>query len=275
MRRAIFLILAAVLCARAQQPRLENARLETRPVAGNLESTMRTLLAAQSSPAWIGYAVAVVPGDRQMCGWDNGRSTSHHLSLEGATTMFVLYRAEQQAITRLRLATPDCDIDAGGLPVIWLTGVDAGERVRYLQSLTGASRIGDPALLAISLHNHPSAIPALVRTAREDKSAHVRGQALFWLAQSAQRKLALDTAAAAIENDPELAATTDLFVTSDHGFDSDMETQKDAPFVFLATNDARVGGNGKRQDITPTILARWGADISKIQPSLDGKSLLK
>ena len=203
MRRAIFLILAAVLCARAQQPRVENARLETRPVAGSLESTMRTLLAAQSSPAWIGYAVAVVPGDRQMCGWDNGRSTSHRLSLEGSTTMFVLYRVEQQAITRLRLATPDCDIDAGGLPVIWLTGVDAGESVRYLQSLTGTSRIGDPALLAISLHNHPSAIPALVRTAREDKSAHVRGQALFWLAQSAQRKLALDTAAAAIENDPE------------------------------------------------------------------------
>lgn len=203
MRHPIVLLLAGALGAVAQQPHFENARVETKAVTGGLESTMRSVIAAQSTPAWIGYAVAIVPGDRQMCGWDNGQSTTRGLSLEGSTTMFVLYRLEQRAVTKLRLATPDCDIDAGGLPVVWLTGVDAGESVRYLESFIGAGRMGDPALLAISLHNHPSATPVLIRTAREHASAHVRGQALFWLAQSAQRKLALDTAAAAIENDPE------------------------------------------------------------------------
>ena len=203
MRPALVLLSLAGLAAYAQQPRFENARVETRPVAGNLESTLRTFVSSASGPEWIGYAVRTVPGDRHMCGWENGPGASHHLSLEGSTTMFVLYRVEQQAITKLRLADPDCEIDAGGLSVTWLTGVNTAQSVRYLESLVGAGRNTDPALLAISLHDDPSAMPVLIRAAREAGSPHVRGQALFWLAQSTQRKLALDAAASAIDNDPE------------------------------------------------------------------------
>jgi hypothetical protein len=43
-----------------------------------------------------------------------------------------------------------------------------------------------------------------------------------------------------------------------------------APFVFLATNDPIVKPNGDRADITPTILKRFGLDLSKIEPPLDG-----
>src|SRR5215468_5838841 len=39
------------------QPRMQNARLETRPVSGTLDATFRGIVSAQTAPAWIGYAV--------------------------------------------------------------------------------------------------------------------------------------------------------------------------------------------------------------------------
>jgi hypothetical protein len=66
-----------------------------------------------------------------------------------------------------------------------------------------------------------------------------------------------------------------IYVTADHGFDEGMKAHKGAPFVFLATNDKLVSQNGTRADITPTILARMGIDLSKIEPPLSGKSLLE
>ena len=42
----------------------------------------------------------------------------------------------------------------------------------------------------------------MIRMAREDESYHVRGQALFWLAQKAGKK-AVGTITGAIENDPD------------------------------------------------------------------------
>jgi HEAT repeat protein len=42
----------------------------------------------------------------------------------------------------------------------------------------------------------------MIRMAHDDTSSHVRGQALFWLAQKAGRK-AVGTITGAIENDPD------------------------------------------------------------------------
>ncbi len=38
-------------------------------------------------------------------------------------------------VVRLRTATPDCEIDAGGLPVVWLDGVKPDDSVAWLTSL--------------------------------------------------------------------------------------------------------------------------------------------
>jgi len=64
-----------------------------------------------------------------------------------------------------------------------------------------------------------------------------------------------------------------VYVTADHGFDEGMNSHGDAPYVFLATNDRKVSHRGTRADITPTILARFGVDLKKIQPPLDGHPL--
>ena len=66
---------------------------------------------------------------------------------------------------------------------------------------------------------------------------------------------------------------TFVYVTADHGFDEGMHWHHHAPTVFLATNDPNVHRNGDRADIAPTILKRFGVDLTTITPPLDGAPL--
>ncbi len=64
---------------------------------------------------------------------------------------------------------------------------------------------------------------------------------------------------------------TAIYVIADHGFDSNKKNHLYAPFVFAATNDPSVvRKEGTREDIAPTILKKFGLDLSKIEPRLDG-----
>ncbi len=72
-----------------------------------------------------------------------------------------------------------------------------------------------------------------------------------------------------------LADRTFVYVTADHGFDEGARSHRYAPYVFLATNDPEVRRNGMRQDVAPTILDRFGLDLSSFQPPLSGESLRK
>ena len=68
---------------------------------------------------------------------------------------------------------------------------------------------------------------------------------------------------------------TRVYVTADHGFDVGTKGHSDAPYVFLATNDPQVIRRGERPDVGATILDRFGLDLTKISPPLDGKSLAR
>ena len=62
-----------------------------------------------------------------------------------------------------------------------------------------------------------------------------------------------------------------IYVIADHGFDKGKRNHLYAPFVFAGTNDATVVRSvGTREDIAPTILKRFGLDLSRIEPRLDG-----
>ena len=64
---------------------------------------------------------------------------------------------------------------------------------------------------------------------------------------------------------------TMVYIIADHGFDIDKKNHLYAPFVFAATNDPIVvRKEGTREDIAPTILKKFGLDLSKIEPRLDG-----
>ena len=218
-------------------PHLANARVETRSAAGGLEPAFHAAIAAARGPAWIGYEVPT-EGRHQMCCWDStdsvglecpgcrlegrggfrvGGDRDHRsdrtLSLEGDETILVLFRAEQGRLERIRTYSAGCALDAGGLPVVWLTDVRPAESVRLLRSLVasgvseaseekGGRWVEEPALAALAFHADPSALEALIALARQDASGHVRGQALFWLAQRAGSKVA-GVITRAIEDDPE------------------------------------------------------------------------
>jgi hypothetical protein len=70
-----------------------------------------------------------------------------------------------------------------------------------------------------------------------------------------------------------LYGRTLVYVTADHGFNEGAKGHSDAPYVFLATNDKTVTRNGDRADIAPTILKRFGVDLSSLDPPLDGVPL--
>ena len=132
--------------------------------------------------------------------WNDGRDAGGH-----SDRLFILYRAENAQVGKIQMANGNAVLDAGGLPLIWIDGVKSGESVRLLAGFLDDSRSGlrDAALVAIALHDDPESVTALVRAAHENASGHVRGQALFWLAQKASHKIAGEAIENAIENDPE------------------------------------------------------------------------
>jgi hypothetical protein len=62
-----------------------------------------------------------------------------------------------------------------------------------------------------------------------------------------------------------------IYIIVDHGFDKDKKTHLYAPFVFAGTNDPTVvRSEGAREDVAPTILKKFGLNLSRIEPKLDG-----
>jgi len=64
-----------------------------------------------------------------------------------------------------------------------------------------------------------------------------------------------------------------VYVVVDHGFNEGQSGHSYAPWVFLASNDKQVTRNGTREDIAPTILKRFGVELTKLDPPLDGIAL--
>jgi hypothetical protein len=64
-----------------------------------------------------------------------------------------------------------------------------------------------------------------------------------------------------------------IYVVVDHGFNEGQKGHSYAPYVFLATNDKSVNRDGDRMDIAPTVLKRFGLDLSAMEPKLSGTPL--
>jgi hypothetical protein len=202
-------IAALPAAASAQPAQLTNAQVKVVPAGGNLARVVDEQVAATGAAGWMAYGVPILPGDRMICDWSGesrGRAAAPAaVKLEGPTVLFVFIRAEAKTITRVRMFSEGCPIDAGGLPVTWMEGAAASQSVAYLSRLVDASRprrVSDGALAALAMHAEPAAATALVTSARGAASSHIRGQALFWVAQRAGAQ-AIPTIAEAIDKDPE------------------------------------------------------------------------
>jgi HEAT repeat protein len=174
-------LVAAALPLAAQPKLLVNAKPDTRSAAAGLEQTFRPLVTAQPQPAWIAYSV---PSTRAGLGCDyvrDGWSQPGVIHLEPPDHAVILYRVDSGAVERIRTLSPDCEIDAGGLPVHWLADVKPAESVALLDAFaTQRERFMDGAMSAIASHSDPSADAALQRYLAPSQPESVRLRVVSW-----------------------------------------------------------------------------------------------
>jgi HEAT repeat protein len=196
--------------ATAQTPTVVNGTLETRALSGPLDRELDGLVAGTTEPRWVGYAVATNSRNDDDGGCWTGSDGFRvrrvgPVKLEGSNTLYVLYRVAARQVDKIRFASSECPLDAGGLTVRWLSGVSVNTSIDWLTRFTtgdSARRLRNQAIVAIALHTDPPAIDRLLSLARDGKDSRLRGDALFWVAQRAGTK-AMETVSNAIDNDPD------------------------------------------------------------------------
>lgn len=186
-----------------QMPEIKNAKLEAIAATTNLQQQIEALASRQNGTAWIGYSMPAVNSRRTICCYDGGwqehsccgtcRLTSEHNTFSGSrddcddvevTSLAVLYRIEEKKIDSIRMFSQNCSIDAGGLPVSVITGVDPKQSVAYLASFVTKdqdSHLARRALDAIAQHADSSADEALDRFVSAEYPEKTREHAAFWL----------------------------------------------------------------------------------------------
>jgi len=212
--KAALLMLAALPLA-AQPKLLVNAQLDTRSAAAGLEREYQALLTAQPQPAWIGYEVPAVRGAEMGCEYvRDGMNTAGIVHLEPPDHAVILFRVEGNTVNKLRNLSPDCEIDAGGLPVHWLTGVAPAESVALLATFVTQHELdGNNALAAIAAHADASADAVLDRYVATNRPEWLRRRAASL--EAAERGAhGVETAKNVLANDPsenvKQAATSSL-----------------------------------------------------------------
>ena len=229
----VFLVIAIPAAADQGQPRITNGRVAAQPGA-SLDATFRRLVSAQTGAGWIGYSVPVVAASEGRMGhgdtyisdgvvFTNGRlatcgleSTTNRrpsdqpvqvqnpVRLEGPEFVNVLFRVDEKAVQRIRVISPDCEIDAGGLTIQWLDGVNATESVKLLSTFVSrteakSDKLTDGAITAIAMHRDAAADTELEQLGAVPSPEFVRKKVTFWMGNArgargfaAVRKIARD-----------------------------------------------------------------------------------
>ena len=108
--------------------------------------------------------------------------------LEPPDHAVILFRVEANALNRIRTLSPDCEIDAGNVPVHWLTDVQPAQSIALLVSLMPQrDRLGESPLGAIAQHSDPAADQALERFLGTDQPESVRLRVISWMGSSRGR----------------------------------------------------------------------------------------
>ncbi len=190
-------------------PRIEDAQRDTQAVNGRLGDAVQAIAKREDKPAWIGYSVARVAGERSICcgnyndgevcetcrleGENHGVNVNRNdpVKLESSQRLVVLLRVENHEVMRIRIASEDCTLDAGGLRVVWLTGVKTDDSVQMLSEFVLGGQFerhgqtpGEEALTAIALHGDAAADRALAKFTETSQPEELRKKAVFWLGEA-------------------------------------------------------------------------------------------
>jgi HEAT repeat protein len=200
---AACLLAIAVIPAAAQSP-VVNAVVERRTASADFARDVQSA-AARPMPAWIGYRVPITR--RADAGLQTAESSCcGRCRLAPPSDLVVLARVQQGSVLELRPLAADCDMDAGGMPLVWFDGVNADASVAWLSTLVanppaGSPRVAQNALLAIGQQAGQTAVSALVKFGQSG-TTQVRSQSLVWLARRAAAE-ALPAIDLALQKDPD------------------------------------------------------------------------
>ena len=106
---------------------------------------------------------------------------------DGPDQLLVLFRVADNRVGKIRVFTGDCELDAGGLPVHWLTNVKPKESLDLLASFVGGTgekagrRKSESAITAIALHADSAADSTLEKFVDPKRPEEVRNHTAFWL----------------------------------------------------------------------------------------------
>lgn len=208
-------LLAMLFVAATLFPNIENANVKSIDASHGVGAAIASI--GSASPTWIAWTVPI--RGRSICCWQGNRGNGccGRCTLDGGngysigdaddggptTTneMLLVVRVEKGKVQNVRFFNASCPIDGQGKTVHRLTNVTPEQSIDYLLSqIRTADREGQ-LLAALSLHEHPRVVPALIDLARHDPATEVRRHALFWLGQKAGAK-AIGELRHAIDEDP-------------------------------------------------------------------------
>ena len=208
----LFSLTLAVNAVRADQSQFVNAKMETR-ASQSMQSTVSQLANESTQPVWLAYEVPSFAGDNSCCGTYNredrqsdcgicnlehehrdsilDRSFSKTLKLEASSQLTALLRIDQKHVMRIGIASANCTLDAGGLRVVWLTGVKPEDSVNFLAQYVkeedhreDGESLREQAIMAIAQHADPSADRVLASFVAADQPTWLREKTSFWLGAS-------------------------------------------------------------------------------------------
>jgi hypothetical protein len=195
----LVLLLAFVPSLLASEPRVENGAVTVVAASGPLKAQIESL-----PSSWAGYQLPAQPDRRFFCSIRDGISIEDDRDAAGPVAVF--FRVEDHHVALLRIDSWQCPLDAGGLPVRWIEGVDAAASLGYLRGLVDGldsrqpdSHVARHALTALAFQDN--AIDALIDIAHHHADSHIRSSALFWLGQRAGQKAAA-ALLSAVDDDP-------------------------------------------------------------------------
>jgi HEAT repeat protein len=171
------------------QPQVHNANMRLEPAGPSLQAKLDEL-SRSAEPLWAGYEIAAIRASGRHhgggCGiqyLEDGRYAGAESTASPAppTVSYIFLRLANRAISKVEVADQGCQIDAGGMPVVWLTGVKQEDSIAALRGIAEREN-SDSALMAIGLHESPTATRVLAELASARQNPRFREKASFWLA---------------------------------------------------------------------------------------------
>jgi HEAT repeat protein len=185
------LVLSVAAPVFAQQPTVVHGQVTTEAAGHELGKVINGLK-QQKDAVWVGYSIPAI--SKFSSGWNSSRVdylegdanvNESEASTQPSDYAVILLRIAEGGVMKLRVESPERELDAGGLRFVWLSGVEADDSVRVLTDLarqSDAQHLRDGAVFAISVHQTNAATTALVGFTTPDHDIGLREKSAFWLA---------------------------------------------------------------------------------------------